>query len=67
MRRLILSAAALCLVLSGAGCEPYPDTRGTGTSMSGTEGMDGDMEGSDAEGGIDSGSSGAVRGPGAID
>lgn len=60
----LFSAAAVAASLGLVGCEPYPDARGTGTSVSGTEGMDGDMEGSDVEGVVDSGSSGAVRGTG---
>ena len=65
MKRLLASAAALCLVLSVVGCETYGDDPDIDTP--GVEEMDGDMEATDAEAGIDSGSSGAVRGPGAID
>lgn len=69
MKRLLASAAALCFVLSFAGCEPYGDDPEAGSSVVAPDGvgMDGDMEATDAEAAIDSGSSGAVRGPGAID
>lgn len=59
----LFSALVVAASVSLIGCEPADGT-GTGTTTGSTTGMDGDMEASDAEGTIDSGSSGAVRGPG---
>ena len=68
MKRLLASAAALCFTVTVVGCETYGDDPDVQAPPgAGIEGMDGDMEATDAEAGIDSGSSGSVRGPGAID